>query len=183
MNTSSNYHVCQEIQSRYQRSLSSLFLDSHYGIPMFRTTFSIWATELDSCSPYSNSNSSTISNQPRFNELEMRSILFELDSTISCSIKRTSLVYLVFYRARFFLSVSYWARFGIELGLIFIQQMRGNLVPRLGREHGTSESGHVSGKFVEFSSWIRDFLGVCFRSNSKKKKKSDRRRAKNDLYC
>ena len=30
--------------------------------------------------------------------------------------------------------------------------MRGNLVPRLGREHGTSESGHVSGKFVEFSS-------------------------------
>ena len=117
MTTSSNYHLCQEIQSRYQRSLSSLFLDSHYGIPMFRTTFSIWATELDSCSPYSNSNSSTISNQPRFNELEMRSILFELDSTISCSIKKTSSTNSICsYRPQLFLSSSvchvfYRARF------------------------------------------------------------------------
>ena len=82
-----------------------------------RTTFSIWATELDSCSPYSNSNSSTISNQPRFNELEMRSILFELDSTISCSIKKTSSTNSICsYRPQLFLSSSvchvfYRARF------------------------------------------------------------------------
>ena len=81
------------------------------------TTFSIWATELDSCSPYSNSNSSTISNQPRFNELEMQSILFELDSTISCSIKKTSSTNSICsYRPQLFLSSSvchvfYRARF------------------------------------------------------------------------
>ena len=81
------------------------------------TTFSIWATELDSCSPYSNSNSSTISNQPRFNELEMQSILFELDSTISCSIKKTSSTNSICsYRPQLFLSSSvchvfYQARF------------------------------------------------------------------------
>ena len=74
---------------------------------IFGTTFSIWATELDSCSPYSNSNSSTISNQPRFNELEMQSILFELDSTISCSIKKTSSTNSICsYRPQLFLSSS-----------------------------------------------------------------------------
>ena len=113
-------------------------LDYHScSISKRRTTFSIWATELDSCSPYSNSNSSTISNQPRFNELEMRSILFELDSTISCSIKKTSStnsicsyrpqlflsssVCHVFYRARFashsigFISSSIWYRARLNL--------------------------------------------------------------------
>ena len=75
---------------------------------------------------------------PRFNELEMQSILFELDSTISCSIKKTSStnsicsyrpqlflsssVCHVFYRARFashsigFISSSIWyrARFNLH---------------------------------------------------------------------
>ena len=59
-------------------------LDYHScSISKRRTTFSIWATELDSCSPYSNSNSSTISNQPRIN------ICFwatELDIDLSYSI-------------------------------------------------------------------------------------------------
>ena len=88
-----------------------------YSSSIQRTTFSIWATELDSCSPYSNSNSSTISNQPRFNELEMQSILFELDSTISCSIKKTSSTNSICsYRPQLFLSSSvchvfYRARF------------------------------------------------------------------------
>lgn len=54
---------------------------------------------------WSNSNSNTISNQPWINELEMQSILFELDPTISYSIKKMSSANSIWsYRAQFLLS-------------------------------------------------------------------------------
>ena len=40
----------------------------------FWITFDRWASELDPCSPYSNSNSSTISNRTRITELDLTKI-------------------------------------------------------------------------------------------------------------
>ena len=41
---------------------------------IFGIIFDRWASELDSCSPYSNSNSSTISNRTRITELDLTKI-------------------------------------------------------------------------------------------------------------
>ena len=105
-----------------------------------------------SCSPYSNSNLSTILYQPCMNKLKMRSVVFKLNPITSCLIKKTSSTNSIW---------SYW----------------GNLVLRLG---GSMRWARVTMFLANFSCLVHEF--GTFRSMFLVEfKKENTRGAKNDL--
>lgn len=79
--------------------------------------FDRWASELDSCSPYSNSNSSTISNRTRITELDLSKIH---RARWYCRARSSNSVTIGFFELglRFLSSSSVCGLFFVELGLL-----------------------------------------------------------------